>query len=183
VPTRVVLPIHGGDHCPGGPDEMPCIQIPACLMTDYIYEDDGLIPSETWQQIGEGTDRYFSEGWRSDGDWNLDFEAGQITRLNTGMYLVVGSVAFDAIPAGTNIQVGIRMNNSSSFFHHVDSIATGTGSERVTIAAPWWGVLTADLWARHDDPSGQAVGMAELHAYFMKSDLTPFGELLTYPEV
>lgn len=38
MPERLVLPIHGADHCPGGPDEIPCLG--AQVFRALHYNDD-----------------------------------------------------------------------------------------------------------------------------------------------
>lgn len=41
MPTRAVIPIHGPDHCPDGPDPIPCLGLPFCsAITGAVEVDD-----------------------------------------------------------------------------------------------------------------------------------------------
>lgn len=91
---RQVIPIHGGDHCPGGPDPIPCLEssptVWAALSNQvlgWVYEGAGGDDDVDWDTIFISTqgESYFGvevvEGGGQFGD-----DIGFLTATQSGIY-------------------------------------------------------------------------------------------------
>jgi hypothetical protein len=101
VTERLVLPIHGGDHCPGGPDPIPCLssEIP------WARRSKGFDASN--QTIGTGTltavtfNHDYNMGASESGEPYFDAVSDSIEILQDGLYLITGEVIWTTSPSWT----------------------------------------------------------------------------------
>jgi hypothetical protein len=141
--TKVVLPIHGGDHCPGGPDPIPCLggTFPWVILRESIsieHSGDGV-------PVAVGFS-YFTKNY----DPNNIFDATdinpigfQLTVNEEGIYLIdsvcdftdgfgsgSGTATFDLNPDDCYDPMGFDLEDQTWFMQQ----DWGTGSSMIRIS-------------------------------------------------
>jgi hypothetical protein len=150
VTERVILPIHGHDHCPGGPDPIPCGGTPAAMLggLDFVGDPSGmLVPADTWQAAAEAAvNRKFHWGWHTPGFYWGDYKHGDtgslifdpdngtINSAHAGLYIAYLRIVFQDNVAGEVIGCGLHFGHASLFFRTTRPVeASGSGSVDITI--------------------------------------------------
>jgi len=109
--SKVVLPIHGPDHCPGGPDPIPCLRIPYFRMWQYAVQTtlDGVtgdadpLRFDRWET--SDTD-YFEEPSITPG---TPPTIGSVNGKVRGLYIASLQLEFDAtLVVGNTIGIGLE---------------------------------------------------------------------------
>ena len=172
---RVILPIHGADHCPGGPDPIPCLSTPAIIFSGYDFSGvgDNLVADDTWEAVAQaGPTRWWLEGQATEG-WTYDLDTGIITRQDFGLYTAFGSAAFPGTVGGETIGVSLKFAGSNNFFYTNSFVIPASGlipHSRCTVAATWWGDLDPGVDMHVYQLSGAAMelGMVTMAIYLQR---------------
>lgn len=94
---RIVLPIHGEDHCPGGPDPIPCLVKPwALLYGGFATCPTGTtfpVPWATAIKHNDPDDAFFS--WRIDDVGDPGNDRFVLTLEREGIYDIDAVISFD----------------------------------------------------------------------------------------
>ena len=104
-----VVPIHGSDHCPGGPDPIPCLETGDFPYAVMEFNNGVTIPDDSKTQLdGDIVGEDWSDGYINDAGlamtpqpFDFDFHNGLITFRSSGLYHAQFSVNWsDTFPAG-----------------------------------------------------------------------------------
>jgi hypothetical protein len=91
MPERVVLPIHGPDHCPGGPDPIPCLTSSLPVFRAVIQGTEDSEANRTHYPSGDGGDNVYFDAWDPTYDTSIfDISDYDFTDPNTGRPSIAG---------------------------------------------------------------------------------------------
>lgn len=170
---RVVLPIHGLDHCPGGPDPIPCLGTAVVIMQVWNYDTDNTVPDQTWTPVanfafggGFYEETFISPANQSDISW--DYKTGQLTLSTPWVYDVFGWVQFwdDAV---VNEVRAVAIRQPGGSLRYVQEFTNPTTTEpvalhRLPIFIPRIGAFTCRLECWHNHGSAIAIRAATFGA-------------------
>ena len=173
---RVVLPIHGSDHCPGGPDPIPCL-----AATPYAYIRGGGVDvtDQTWRKLGDDAGQDYAEGFKSvdDGTFTIDLDGGFITGNPAGAYLAVAMIENSASSAvdGEFLAVALNKGAAGIFASYRITNAreekTAWRDDSLTVAQPHFGAGASwriEVW--HNFGATEFVEDWYLQLYYLGTD-------------
>jgi len=151
-------------------------------MYDIDFENigDSVVAADTWEQITDGSNgRFFTQAWRRDGDWTLDFDgAGNIGNNTDALYMAWVGIEIGNAVNGDEIGAAIQFQVSNQFFYP-NNIKVVGGTDRVECTASWFGALNnmVRFWV-YTNPS-RDISRAEL--FVRRYELTDDGEFVFFP--
>lgn len=184
--TKLVLPIHGDQHCPGGPDPLPCLASGGPwirqVMNPADLDDTQLVSSGAWTLVKVGGDNGpFGTGATFDTFYGDDGETWFDDGLNN-------QIEVDLLPVGVAQQrrvyfsaqirwknpfagdIGLRLASSQWGWHKqvYNKELGGAAGDAAGVTFLYWqylmpsGTTTISLQARQDSGSNQHIADAFL---------------------
>ena len=109
---RIVLPIHGADHCPGGPDPIPCFtSLPYAYMGDFTGRT---VASGAWTAFTDWTEGFANQAALDLSDsMEPQLAGGTIDLGPPGLYWATAHALWaDAWAAGNKLGVRLQWNGA-----------------------------------------------------------------------
>lgn len=114
--SKDVLPIHGPDHCPGGPDPIPCLTQPWVILRGAEVESDGSginVPVRY---------QYAAKNYDPGNIFNIDqqIDGFRLQVTEEGIYLIDGVFLWESVATGTGTAT-FSLNPSDCYDEWLDT--------------------------------------------------------------